>query len=74
MSLIDKIPLLSDEEVANLLTNARRLAESGSDKQRADAAELLPALEAAAGSRREAKAEAAAAKRAAQRKPRKAAA
>lgn len=71
MSLIDKIPQLSDDAVANLLANARRLAQSGSDKQQADAAELLPALEAATALRKEVKAEAAAARRASQRKPRK---
>lgn len=71
MSLIDKIPQLSDEAVMNLLVNARRLAEGGTEKQQADAAELLPALEAAAALRKAAKAEVAAARRAAQRKPRK---
>jgi hypothetical protein len=71
MSLIEKIPEMTDEDVINLLANARRLSESGSDKQRADAAELLPALEEAAEARRTAKLEAAAAKRAAVRKPRK---
>jgi hypothetical protein len=64
MSLIEKIPTLSDEALTNLLANARRLAESGADKQRAEAAELLPALEEAHTARRAAKAEAAAAKRA----------
>ena len=71
MSLIEKIPEMTDEDVNNLLANARRLSESGSDKQRADAAELLPALEEAAGARHAAKLAAAAAKRAAVRKPRK---
>jgi hypothetical protein len=70
MSLIEKIPDMSDEDVVNLLSNARRLSEAGSDKQRADAAELLPALEEAAEQRKAAKLEAAAAKRAAVRKPR----
>ena len=38
MSLIDRIPTLADDEVATFLANARRLAESGDDKQRAAAA------------------------------------
>lgn len=73
MSLIEKIPTLSDEEVANLLANARRLAESGDDKQRTAATELLPALEGAADERRTRRMAAAQAKRAA-RRPRKKAA
>ena len=45
MTLIEKIPELDDEGLRNLLTNARRLQESGSAKQQEAAAELLPALE-----------------------------
>ena len=45
MTLLERIPTLSDEEVINLLTNARRLSEGGDDKQKAAAAELLPRLE-----------------------------
>ncbi|MDP3660882.1 hypothetical protein [Phenylobacterium sp.] len=71
MSLVEKIPEMTDQDVINLLANARRLAESGTDKQRAQAGELLPALEEAATARHAAKLEAAAAKRAAMRKPRK---
>lgn len=69
MSLIEKIPDMSDQEVVNLLANARRLSTSGSDKQKADAQELLPVLEETAAQRQAAKVEAAAAKRAALRKP-----
>ena len=72
MSLIEKIPEMSDADVINLLANARRLNESGDPKTQAAAAELLPALEEAAEERHAAKLEAAAAKRAAKR-PRKAA-
>lgn len=68
MSLIDRIPTLSDEEVVNLLTNARRLSEAGDDKQKAAAAELLPALESEAETRHGARMERAKAKRAATRK------
>ena len=69
MSLIDKIPLLDDAALKNLLDNARRLGASGSAKQQADAAELLPALEAAVAARRTVKLEAAAEKRSANKKP-----
>jgi hypothetical protein len=74
MSLLDRIPTLSDEEVINLLTNARRLADVGDDKQKAAAAELLPRLEEEADSRKQARLDRAKAKRAASRKPRTAAA
>ena len=73
MTLIEKIPTLTDEEVVNLLANAQRLAGAGDERQQA-AAELLPALEAAAAERRDARLAAAQVKRAAARKPRKAAA
>jgi hypothetical protein len=69
MSLIDKIPAMSDVALGNLLTNARHLATAGAPKQQADAAEILPALEAAMAERKAAKLEAAAAKRAANKKP-----
>ena len=68
MSLIDKIPLLDDAALKNLLDNARRLETSGSTKQQADATDLLPALEAAVAARRTIKLEAAAEKRSANKK------
>jgi hypothetical protein len=74
MSLIEKIPTLTDEEVINLLANAQRLQGSGDPRQQAAAAELLPVLEAAASERRETRLAAAQAKRAAARKPKKVAA
>ena len=55
MSLIDKIPTLTDAEVVNLLANAQRLAQGGDERQQAAASELLPALEAAAAERRDAR-------------------
>ena len=73
MSLIEKIPTLSDEEVVNLLDNARRLHETGDERQQAAAAELLPALEEAAAERKAARLASAQAKRAAAR-PKKVAA
>jgi hypothetical protein len=69
MSLIDKIPQLDDAQLKNLLENAKRLGTSGSVKQQADAAELLPALEAAVAARKAIKLEAAAEKRSASKKP-----
>jgi hypothetical protein len=68
MSLIEKIPSMNDAALGNLLANARHLITAGGPKQQADAAELLPALEAAVAERKAAKLEAAAAKRAANRK------
>lgn len=74
MTLLDRIPTLSDEEVVNLLANARRLAEGGDEKQQAAAGELLPRLEEEAESRRQARLERAKAKRAAKRPPKSVAA
>ena len=74
MSLIEKIPTMTDVEVVNLLTNARRLQETGDERQQAAAAELLPALETAAEERKAERLASAQAKRAAARKPRKVAA
>ena len=68
MSLLERVPMMSDEEVGNLLTNARRLAEVGNEVQQAAAAQLLPALEIEAESRKMARTERATAKRAATRK------
>jgi hypothetical protein len=69
MSLLDKIPLLDDSALKNLLDNARRLEASGSAKQKADASELLPALEAAVAARKAVKLGVAAEKRVLNRKP-----
>ena len=69
MSLVERIPTLTDEEVINLLTNARRLQADGDERQQAAAAELLPALEVAAEERKANRLAAAQAKRAAARKP-----
>lgn len=69
MSLVEKIPLLSDVALKNLLDNARRLETTGTVKQKVDAAELLPVLEAAFAERRVVKLEAAAEKRSLTRKP-----
>ena len=68
MSLTEKIPYLTDEEVVNLLANARRLAESGDERQMAAAKDLLPTLEAAAEERRQTRVARAQAKRMAARR------
>jgi len=73
VSLIEKIPALSDEEVLNLLANARRLQAQGDEKQQAQASELIEPLERAASERRAARLAAAQAKRAARRPKKKAA-
>jgi hypothetical protein len=74
MSLIDKIPTMSDAEVINLLANAKRLQETGDERQQAAAGELLPLLEETATQRRTERLAAAQAKRTAARKPKKVAA
>jgi hypothetical protein len=73
VSLIEKIPTLNDEEVMNLLANARRLQVEGDEKQQAKASELIEPLEQAAAERRAARLAAAQAKRAAKRPKKKAA-
>ncbi|MGC2201113.1 MAG: hypothetical protein WA633_13340 [Stellaceae bacterium] len=55
MDLLAKLPEMSDDALANLRTNAKRLQQSGTPTQRSDAAALLPAVEAEIGARRSAK-------------------
>ena len=55
MDMITKLPEMSDDALANLRTNAKRLQLSGNATQRSDAANLLPAVEAEIGARRLAK-------------------
>jgi hypothetical protein len=55
MDLLTKLPEMSDDALANLRTNAKRLQHSGTPAQRTDAAALLPAVEAEIGARRLAK-------------------
>ena len=55
MDLLTKLPEMSDDALANLRTNAKRLQQSGTPVQRSDAAALLPAVEAEIGARRLAK-------------------
>ena len=55
MDLLTKLPEMSDDALAILRTNAKRLQNSGTPAQRTDAAALLPAVEAEIGARRLAK-------------------
>lgn len=74
MSLLEKIPTLSDGDLASLFANATRLSESGSKQQKEAANQLIPAINAESQARSEAKAAASAAARAARPKARKKAA
>jgi len=55
MDFLTKLPEMSDDALANLRTNAKRLQHSGTPAQQSDAAALLPAVEAEIGARRLAK-------------------
>ena len=55
MDMITRLPEMSDDALANLRTNAKRLEHSGNAGQRSDAAALLPAVEAEIATRRLAK-------------------
>ena len=46
MAVADMIPVLDDQELANLRANARRLEDSGNNNQKQQAAELMPLIEA----------------------------
>ena len=65
MTLIERIPLLNDQELVSLLANARRLDIVGTPAQRRGAAEVLPVLELEASKRRQVTLEAATKKRSA---------
>lgn len=64
MNLVEKLPDMSDEGVANLLANARRLEHSGTPQQQAACTEALPAIEAENTRRQDAKREVQAERRA----------
>lgn len=64
MNLIEKLPDMTDEGVSNLLANARRLEQSGTPQQQAACAEALPAIEAEATRRLDARREVQAERRA----------
>lgn len=54
-SLLEKIPAMADDALANLLANAERLEKEGSKAQRTAAVDLLPAIRAELDTRRAAK-------------------
>lgn len=56
MTIDERIPGYSDQELAALLSNVLRLAESGSAKQKAEAERLKPLVESAIAERAPAKA------------------
>lgn len=74
MTLIDRLPGLTDAEVNNLLANARRLSEGDHAARKAAASDLLPALESEAEARSLARSEALSAARKARGTKRKASA
>ena len=51
MAIVDMIPTLPDKELAVLKDNALRLAGSGTPKQQAQAAELMPSIDAEVAAR-----------------------
>lgn len=65
MSIVEKVPAMSNDHLANLLVNARRMAVSGTGPQQAAAAEVVSAAEAETAIRRAAHLEVLAARRAA---------
>jgi hypothetical protein len=64
MEMDQRIPDLSDKELESLHENAVRLAQSGNDRQRQQAEDLLPLIAAQMETRRAARAEVQAEKRA----------
>ncbi|HYG90619.1 MAG TPA: hypothetical protein VD978_30675 [Azospirillum sp.] len=56
MDLIEKLPGLADDDLGTLVTNAERLAHSGTPKQQKAAQAMLPAIQAEVDARRERKA------------------
>jgi hypothetical protein len=65
VDLRERVPQMSDDALATLLGNARRLLETGSKQQQSSAANLIPVLEAELAARDAVKAQAQAAKKAA---------
>jgi hypothetical protein len=65
VTIVEKIPTMSDEHLANLLANARRMQSSGTAPQQATANDVVVAAEAETAVRRAAHLEVLAARRAA---------
>lgn len=56
MDLIEKLPGLADDDLGTLVTNARRLARTGTPKQQKAAEAALPAIQAEVVARQQRKA------------------
>lgn len=56
MQMMERLPNLADQELKHLLANARRLAETGTAKQQAEARALEPLIEAEIAGRKPASA------------------
>jgi hypothetical protein len=52
MTIDERIPALTDKELAQLQGNAVRLSQSGTAKQKADADRLMPLIDAELAGRR----------------------
>jgi hypothetical protein len=46
MDIAEKLPTMTDKQLATLLSNAERLGENGTNKQQGEAARLLPLIHA----------------------------
>jgi len=55
MDLIEKLPGMTDDDLGTLISNAERLAQTGTPKQQAAAQAMLPAIQAEAVRRRDLK-------------------
>jgi hypothetical protein len=52
MNIAEKLPSLTDKDLASLRSNAERLGQAGTPKQQEEAARLLPLIEAELGGRK----------------------
>ncbi len=55
MAVIEKIPQMTDTDLATLLTNAQRLVGSGTVAQRSAAGEVIPVVQGELAARRKAR-------------------
>jgi hypothetical protein len=65
MTIVEKVPSMSDQHLVNLRANAQRMQATGAAQQQASAGEVLAAVDSELALRRAAHLEALAAKRAA---------
>ena len=52
MAIVEKLPSMTDKDLASLLSNAQRLESSGTPKQQEQATALVPLIEAELGERK----------------------